>query len=84
MIRFWSVICLSHFVLTQPLQTVQYNAIMNVYESLGSSVVDIKSYMTSFWALALVFFSCRLRRNAVPAIQCVIELCWLGVGLCWW
>jgi hypothetical protein len=34
------VICWSHCVLTQPLESEQHFALMNVYDALGSSLVD--------------------------------------------
>lgn len=44
MIRLWLlVICWSHYALTQPLDPVQYSALMNVYTGLGSLLVDIES-----------------------------------------
>jgi hypothetical protein len=79
---FWLlVICWSHCVLTQPLEAAQHSALMSVYDALGSSHVDeVKSFCIHF----LFFFSGRMQRDSLPAIQCVVELCWLGIDLFWW
>lgn len=71
MIPFWLlVLCWSHSVLTQPLDVNQYDALMNVYDGLGS----FACCQVSLHANLCFFFLCRLRRPPMPTICCVDEL----------
>jgi hypothetical protein len=83
---FWLlVICWSHCVLTQPLQAAQHSALMSVYDALGSSHVDeVKVVLHSLFVFRFFFFGQDATTPQVPAIQCVVELHWLGIDLFWW
>jgi hypothetical protein len=73
--------CWSHCVLMEPLDSDQHNALMSVYDGLGSSPLFV--VCTSLCIVDSLVSVCRMQRfKRVPAIRCVVELCWLGVDLC--
>jgi hypothetical protein len=81
MIRFWLLLlCFQHSVLTEPLHSMQYNALMRVYDELGSLTLNVRFEFIPFKFDCILRFVVRcldrMQRDIVPAIQFVVELCW--------
>jgi hypothetical protein len=74
MIRFLLLVGLACFALAQPLDPVQHNTLMNIYDALGSL---ISSHSVIVVVKCFVWFVVRMRLVALPEIQCF-------VGLYWW